>query len=695
MFQRLDLHDKGLPASSTPSLPRARWVASYGQVDISPLQRAIHYHGAGLWECAVHGCSNVFLKRAFHDRIGVNKAIFCFCDDLFTTVYRLPWWQSWRSVLLPIFHQLHVRPESVVRCLLARLPPGAGIPVHHDTGRWCTRSHRVHIPVFTSTQSAHSKLHAQVQFSVGQSTARMNQVAFYQGAAIELNNRAKHAVHNHWSRHRVHLIFDWVELNNSDAAIGIPWIKYVHVRPGDDILQTRRSISLRRRCAPACDRRACSRSKRVLTEPTNQPMSRSDVARCTVAIRTLAKTCVGLRRAKYFEVSCRQFVLGEIGVNFFLLHLRQTFGARIDEAMVQWRLADLVSDAERAASLRRAYALFSAPEAPCWSVCDTLQGQGSHQQGQSTMSSDTISPTFVVIGGQKCGTTSVYEYLNQHPDLARCKAKEPHFFDWCWESVRTTHGGNAAVEWKDKVGVRYMSAFNVVNSRKENYFTGEATPSYLLGGATVARRLHTAAPCVKLVVCLRDPVDRAYSHYKMTEDKGGTPSQRKRRGTVAGKVFPELADDDIALLASWTDTCEDRWCTDTEFEDEYLGKMPIGHGSHSYLGRGIYAPQLRLWLRVFPRDRVFFLWTSSLRTSVGVQCEMTNLFGFIGMPSCGLTDTSRKNARKYKAMVTPLRQKLASFYGPHNKALFELMSSGFALGKSRRGQFLITPNRFD
>ena len=282
--------------------------------------------------------------------------------------------------------------------------------------------------------------------------------------------------------------------------------------------------------------------------------------------------------------------------------------------------------------------------------------------------------------GQKCGTTSVYEYLNQHPDAVRCKAKEPHVFDWCWETLRAVRGANAEGNWIDEARLKYMCAFDgnkkiVDGGRKRHAFTGEATPSYILGGAVVARRLRAAAPRVKLVMCLRDPVDRAYSHYNMTADQTGTPEQRKRRGTVAGKCFAELAKEDIALLASCTDACDDRWRSDTRFQEAYLGMMPMGHGSHSYIGRGMYASQLRLWFRVFPRDRFFFLWTGSLRTPTGVRREMEKLFKFLCLPICKLADTSRKNTRKYKPMQTPTRRKLAVLYAPNNKSLLELVSS--------------------
>ena len=60
---------------------------------------------------------------------------------------------------------------------------------------------------------------------------------------------------------------------------------------------------------------------------------------------------------------------------------------------------------------------------------------------------------------------------------------------------------------------------------------------------------------------------------------------------------------------------------------------------------------------------------------MGVQREMLRIFRFLGMPTCQITDTSRKNTRKYMPMATSEQVRLAAFYGQHNAELFELLSS--------------------
>jgi hypothetical protein len=85
---------------------------------------------------------------------------------------------------------------------LASMPPGATIPVHHDTGEWVKHTHRIHVPIITGEG---------VEFLVGPNEGEMLPYDLGEGHIIELNNQAKHAVANHMTYNRVHLIFDYVE----------------------------------------------------------------------------------------------------------------------------------------------------------------------------------------------------------------------------------------------------------------------------------------------------------------------------------------------------------------------------------------------------------------------------------------------------------------------------------------------------
>ena len=102
-----------------------------------------------------------------------------------------------------MYESIGVDEKKVVRSLLASMPPGMKIPVHHDTGYWVKYVHRIHIPISTSEE---------VDFYCGPTENALTKYYFREGQVIELNNQAKHAVENNMStKSRIHLIFDYVE----------------------------------------------------------------------------------------------------------------------------------------------------------------------------------------------------------------------------------------------------------------------------------------------------------------------------------------------------------------------------------------------------------------------------------------------------------------------------------------------------
>ena len=164
-------------------------------------------------------------------------------------------------------------------------------------------------------------------------------------------------------------------------------------------------------------------------------------------------------------------------------------------------------------------------------------------------------PSFIVIGAQKCGTTSLYELLCEHPLVIRGKRRETHFFDWRWPdhldgdpaaaaaalstvSMSTTAvaSSSSSSSTTATTTVSTSSLTAQLDEYKKYYnadalfkypslLTGESTPSYLLHSDLVIPRIKAVCPWVKLLVVLRDPVDRAYSQYQMCNDSNGTPEQ--------------------------------------------------------------------------------------------------------------------------------------------------------------------------
>lgn len=114
-----------------------------------------------------------------------------------------------------------------------------------------------------------------------------------------------------------------------------------------------------------------------------------------------------------------------------------------------------------------------------------------------------VKPNFLCVGAQKSGTTSLYNILKQHSEVFMPDKKELHFFDWNENFDKST-------EW-------YFQMFQ--NSLKFNA-RGEITPNYIYKDNVAQRIFDTLGKDVKLIFMLRNPADRAFSHYKMRIGRG-------------------------------------------------------------------------------------------------------------------------------------------------------------------------------
>ena len=191
---------------------------------------------------------------------------------------------------------------------------------------------------------------------------------------------------------------------------------------------------------------------------------------------------------------------------------------------------------------------------------------------------------FMIAGGQKCGTTALSEFLKAHPEIEFSEPKEVHAFDQPDESA---------------VEDRYREAF--VGERKSGVIRGEATPIYLfLPG--VAARLRQYNPDLKVIILLRDPVERAYSQYRMELARG---------------------DDHLpywqALMAEPFRLARDRAPLDADSATRHA----------SYRTRGLYSGQLRAFREAFPAAQLKVLRADRLRDRH--QEVMDELYDFLGL----------------------------------------------------------------
>lgn len=241
------------------------------------------------------------------------------------------------------------------------------------------------------------------------------------------------------------------------------------------------------------------------------------------------------------------------------------------------------------------------------------------------------APAFVIVGAQRGGTTSLYRYLAAHPGVLPASRKELHYF---------TNRHDRGPDW-------YRSQFPPT---PPGTITGESTPYYLFH-PHAPRRLHAFAPDVKLIVLLRNPVDRAYSHYQL--------QVRRRHETLP---FEEaIAREKERLAGELEKLIED---------DRYVS---FNYQHYSYLARGRYVDQLRSWFAVFPREHFLILRSEDLYQDPAAVVRTVT--AFLGLPPVELADPRPHNDGHYAALRPETRRRLAACFSPKNEELAALLGT--------------------
>lgn len=201
-------------------------------------------------------------------------------------------------------------------------------------------------------------------------------------------------------------------------------------------------------------------------------------------------------------------------------------------------------------------------------------------------------PTFLVIGAQKCGTTSLYHYLDAHPDVYMSRLKEPHFFAWEGRDFDLAGPNAADGAWQL---VSSLEDYEALFAPGANHAArGEASSGYLQAPhAAEAMRRH--APNLRLVAIFRNPIRRAHSAFLHARRQGIEP----------------LADFEAALNAE-----------PQRRRDDWTGLV-------HYTSAGMYATALDPYLAQFPASQVRLYLNDDLQRDPVTL--MQDLYGFIGV----------------------------------------------------------------
>jgi hypothetical protein len=247
-------------------------------------------------------------------------------------------------------------------------------------------------------------------------------------------------------------------------------------------------------------------------------------------------------------------------------------------------------------------------------------------------------PNFLIVGAQKAGTTALYSYLREHPALTGPPWKEVSFFDRHFWRGAAWYRGN----FPNKLYLRRIRARTGVEP-----IVGEASPSYLFH-PYASERAAALVPDARLIALVRNPVDRALSHYHHEVALGREPLP-----------FEQALEQE-----------------DNRMQGELERMRDPRYFSHAwwnftYQARGRYAEQLERWLALYPREQLLVVPSEDLLERPGETYGQ--VLEFLGAPPHELESYPRIFEREYADMDAPTRSRLREHYAGPNRRLYELL----------------------
>ena len=247
-------------------------------------------------------------------------------------------------------------------------------------------------------------------------------------------------------------------------------------------------------------------------------------------------------------------------------------------------------------------------------------------------------PDFIIVGAQKSGTTSLHHILVQHGSLTGSKKKEIHFFD-----------RDEIYERKNAFD-HYHTYFPFPHQIPKGNLLFETTPIYLYH-PKVAARIHDYNPDMKIIIVLRDPVERALSAWTMYHHHFKTGRNAKWHDP---RSFGEAIKDELSGIDN---------------TNYYTDRRAI-------VRRGIYVDQVERYFASFHQNQILILESKALKQNLADSINLITSFLEIEEEALNPMTLNPSKVDIKSEYVAEL-QHLREFYRPHNEALFELLGCDF------------------
>jgi len=250
-------------------------------------------------------------------------------------------------------------------------------------------------------------------------------------------------------------------------------------------------------------------------------------------------------------------------------------------------------------------------------------------------------PDFLIVGTQKGGTTELYDQLTRHPRVMASLTKEVHFFDVNYHR-----------------GLGWYSTFFPARAVSqcdppEQCVTGEASPCYIFHPST-ARRVRATIPHVKIIMLLRDPVNRAYSHYH----------HEVRLGYETRPFEDAIVEEPVRLRGEK----EKMLANDEYYSESYM--------HYSYLSRGIYVDQVKTWREHFPEAQLLVLQSEDFFADM--SGTLRQVYDFLGVAHMEPAKLRPHRAFPYPKLDKGTRQYLYEYFRPYNQQLCDYLGRTFS-----------------